>query len=240
MAFTHVYEEEALPLGAQTQLIDCRDLQGTDCYCDQEAACAIRERIAPFPPEGIHWIDSGDYHYVSKFWIDKIQQPFDLVLFDHHPDMQPPLFDQLLSCGSWVLDALQTNTFLQKVCIVGAAENLRSETQPYKNRILFFGEQEAAQKDYWRTFAQLHFQEPVYISVDKDVLAPDFARTNWDQGSLSLAQLEELLYEMLLQDEVIGIDICGELPEELGGTPADEQLNRRTNRILQRLLETSV
>lgn len=239
MAFTHAYEEEHLPLKQTFRLIHCNDLRGTDCYCDPEAAQTIQERIAPFPPDGIHWIDSGDYHYLSKFWTDKIDYPFSLILFDHHPDMQPPLFDQILSCGSWVLDMLQHNTNLKKVCMIGASEKLREETRPYQDRILFWGEGHSMDDNAWQIFSRLHFQEPVYISIDKDVLDPHFAKTNWDQGSLSLLRLEEILYIILRHEQVIGIDICGELPEELGGSIEDEQLNGKTNRILQRLIESN-
>ncbi len=49
----------------------------------------LKERIATFQPEEIHFIDSGNHHYMSKLWTDKITSPFSLVVFDHHPDMQP-------------------------------------------------------------------------------------------------------------------------------------------------------
>ena len=50
--------------------LDCSHLHGTDCYCDAEGAKSIQNIIAPYPAEGIHFIDSGDYHYVTKFWTD--------------------------------------------------------------------------------------------------------------------------------------------------------------------------
>ena len=89
MNFTHVYEQERFINDIHFQWIDCTDLNGTNYYCDAEAAKVIRQRMAPYLPEGIHFIDSGNYHYISKFWTDKIKTPFSLVVFDHHPDMQP-------------------------------------------------------------------------------------------------------------------------------------------------------
>ena len=109
MNFTHVYEQERFINDIHFQWIDCTDLNGTNCYCDAEAAKVIRQRMAPYLPEGIHFIDSGNYHYISKFWTDKIKTPFSLVVFDHHPDMQPSLFDNLMSCGCWVKKVLDTN-----------------------------------------------------------------------------------------------------------------------------------
>lgn len=53
------------------------------------------------------------------------------------------------------------------------------------------------------------------MSIDKDVLDAQSAATNWDQGTLSLPELEQLLSVVLRQEQVIGIDICGECPTTL-------------------------
>lgn len=92
-------------------------MNGTECYCDEEGASALQRMIADYSPQGIHFIDSGNYHYVTKFWTDKLATPFALLVFDHHPDMQPPLFEHILSCGSWVKDVLDTNANCKKVII---------------------------------------------------------------------------------------------------------------------------
>ena len=68
----------------------------------RDGTLALKRMIADYPAEGVHFIDSGNYHYLTKFWTDKLETPFSLIVFDHHPDMQPPLFDNILSCGSWV------------------------------------------------------------------------------------------------------------------------------------------
>ena len=74
----------------------------------------------------------------------------------------------------------------------------------------FYGEKAVRHEDFWRAFASEHIAEPVYISVDKDVLNPQSAATNWDQGSLDLPELEQLLGVILRREKVIGMDICGE------------------------------
>lgn len=235
--FTHTYDIEKLAQNISCRYIDCTHLNGTDCYCDQDGCQKLKQLFKPYSPHGIHWIDSGDYHYISKFWTDKIDYPFVLILFDHHPDMQPPLFENLLSCGSWVQEMLQTNNYLQKVCIIGASEKLRKETEDYKDKIIFFGEEYKVNKETWQLFAKMHLKWPVYLSIDKDVLSPKYAKTNWDQGSLSLPQLEKILDLILRYENVIGIDICGELPPALGGNIEDEYLNKKTNIILQQFIE---
>ena len=42
------------------------------------------------------------------------------------------------------------------------------------------------------------------------MLNPSTAVTNWYQVSLSLPELEQLLAVVLRQEQVIGVDICGE------------------------------
>ena len=181
--------------------------------------------LAPFPPEGLHH-RLGNYRYVTKLWTDKIDRPFSLVFFDHHPDMQPTLFDELLSCGCWVRTMLDTNPFLQKVCLVGANEALKSEMEGYDSRLIFFSEQSLASKKAWQFFSERHIHEPLYLSVDKDVLSPRFATTNWDQGSMTLPQLESLLHIIMAHDDVLGIDVCGELPPYLSQAGDDTAITK--------------
>jgi len=97
------------------RVIDLGGLEGCCCYCDDSAAELIRASIAGLGPEGIHWIDTGDYHYISLFWMEKIREPFSLVLFDNHPDdMEPAFGAELLSCGGWVGTARRTLPLLEE------------------------------------------------------------------------------------------------------------------------------
>lgn len=50
----------------------------------------------------------------------------------------------------------------------------------------------------------------VWISIDKDVLGPEEAVTNWDQGEMPLDALLEALRLLCAGGDVLGIDICGE------------------------------
>ena len=58
MDFTGIYEKERFYRGVHVHWIDCRDIQGTNCYCDEEGEQALRRKIAPFSAEAIHFIDS--------------------------------------------------------------------------------------------------------------------------------------------------------------------------------------
>lgn len=221
MNFTHVYESEKFYKSESCQWIDCTDILGTNGYCDKIAEKQIRERIKKISPEGIHFIDSGNFHYVSRFWIDKIEKPFVLVLFDHHTDMQPSRFGDFMSCGSWVKEILDTNTYIKKVILIGADERYLKQLDPaYKDRLYCITTKEIRQQ---KTRQQLYeiwkdtqwYQLPVYISIDKDVLSKKEEITNWDQGNMSLELLERVLSGLLTDHSLIGIDICGECADFL-------------------------
>lgn len=140
MDFTGTYGEQPFARAGNFNWLDCRGIHGTDCYCDEEGEAALRELIAAFSPYSLHFLDSGNCHYLTKLWTDRIHEPFSLVLFDHHTDMQPPMFEGLLSCGGWVKKMLDSNPFLQKVLIAGVPESeavkVRSE------RVLAISEEE--------------------------------------------------------------------------------------------------
>ncbi len=216
MDFSGQYE------GCDGEYVDCRSMQGTNCYCDDIAKEELRQKIASFGPEGVHFFDSGNYHYVSLLWLEKIEEDFALVLFDNHPDMQPPSFGDITSCGGWVKEAIETMPHLKRVYMVGVDETLLEELEPLPSQVVRGLPQDEAL--------------PIYISLDKDVMMEEYARTDWSQGSMTLVELEEHLRGLLADYRIIGVDICGEKKEN----PSDEDwnINRTTNESLIEILKS--
>lgn len=176
-------------------------LEGSKCYCSDECSDQIRSLIEKVPYAGIHLLGTGDYHYQSLFWLEKVDRDFALVLFDQHPDDQPGAFDgDLLSCGSWVARARELEHCCKVYWINGRGE----------------------------LSSAVASELPLYLSIDLDVLDRRHAVTNWDQGSLSLERLLEMLAVLTAEHTIIGVDICGGITESQGGTEADFALNRRT------------
>ena len=238
----------------QTRVIwlDGKQISGTDCYCDDEAVAAIRKQIANAGiknAEGIHFIDGGNYHYMSKIWTDMVQEPFTLVVFDHHPDMQPPRFGDILSCGGWVKKVLDENKFIDNVVIIGVADHLVDEilseiashpagacNDNYQNKVTFICESVIANIQT-NSLLTAHSTQPLYISIDKDALSPADAATNWDQGSLRLEHMKTLITEIAKDRRIIAVDICGERARDFAGdehhsVQEADALNDRTNREL--------
>ena len=74
--FSHVYPVDAGNDENGLYRVDLSDIPGTDMYCTPEAAEEIRRRLSFCGPDGIHFIDSGNYHYVTGFFLEKIPSPF--------------------------------------------------------------------------------------------------------------------------------------------------------------------
>jgi hypothetical protein len=50
---------------------------------------------------------------------------------------------------------------------------------------------------------------PTYLTIDKDVLSPTAARTNWDQGCMSEAEMLEIIRRC--EGRLVGSDITGDV-----------------------------
>ena len=192
-------------------LCDCSDIEGTKCYLDDIAKEKILKRINTMSPAGIHFIDSGNYHYLTLLWISKIKEDFNLILFDHHPDNQPPSFGQITSCGGWVLEATETLPHLKSVYTFGVGE--------------------------YPDIDQIPKDIPLFISIDKDVLSTDFATSYWDQGNMTLAEMTTLLSNIIKDRKIIGVDICGDSSEK---AEAGAVLNNLTNQTLFDFLSKNI
>jgi arginase family enzyme len=198
--------------------------------CDDSAVEEIKKRIEKenVSPEGIHFIDSGNYHYMSKVLTDMVKKPFSLVVFDHHPDMQPPMFGDILSCGGWVLKVLEENEYVRDVHVIGADSKLIEQLSPEDaGKVRFYhissdgelccnmrsgaGEQEEV------IIGNLPTEHPVYLSIDKDVLSRDEIITNWDQGDMTRERLFLLVKKLVSEGIIIGVDICGECAPDQEG-----------------------
>ncbi len=237
MNFSGVYEKESFYKNEEFYWLDCTNIRGTNCYCDETAKGELGKLIQNYPPYGIHFIDSGNYNYVSKFWMDKITEPFSLLLFDHHSDMQPSAFGNVLSCGSWVEEALNTCPNLDKVYLMGVDEKYVIPVKDkYKNRLAWYSEKALTDEKTRDWFSGAHGKEPFYISVDKDILNTETVITNWDQGNVTFETLESLLRVIMENQKIIGMDICGECTHILEGekNPKLYKDHDRVNQILLR------
>ena len=214
------------------------DLSGCNCYCDAEASDRIRKEIQAFTGNGIHFIDSGNYHYMTRLWLEKLQVPFRLLVFDNHTDMQPPAFGGLLSCGGWIAVSLEELPLLQEVILVGPDEEAYTQVEPdLQQKVLFLSREKlstmtAEEKEGF--FNNLSEDLPLYVSVDKDVLCKGDASTTWSQGDMLLSELMSFLELVLERQNILGMDVCGECDMD---SCSEDFLNDHANEAILRLWE---
>ena len=214
------------------------DLSGCNCYCDAEAADRICGEIQNYTGNGIHFIDSGNYHYMTRLWLEKQQVPFRLLVFDNHTDMQPPAFGGLLSCGGWIAASLEELPLLQEVILVGPDEEAYTQVEPdLQQKVLFLSREKlstmtAEEKEGF--FNNLSEDLPLYVSVDKDVLCKGDASTTWSQGDMHLSELMSFLELILERQNILGMDVCGECDMD---SCSEDFLNDHANEAILRLWE---
>ena len=245
------YEEQGLveSLGSEAISLNLRDIGGTVCYCDSEAAREIEARLPAVLPK-VRFIDSGDYHYMTYLLAMREKEPFSLLLLDNHPDNQEPEFGGVLSCGGWVKT-------LQERC-------------PMLEEVLTIGPERREYPEGWAAGKR------VYVSLDKDIMNKEYARTDWSQGEFTFDEVEEIIKKVVREipgtsprmttekisprmtegllkipdqvrnDEgegrngIVAIDICGEISEAKGATGEDLRINRLTNIKLLELMSEIV
>lgn len=241
MNFSGIYRREQFG-EEETFWVDVSDISGTNCYCDEEAFGGILHRTAEIPADGIHFIDSGNYHYMSRIWLEKVTEPVTLIVFDNHTDMQLPAFGGILSCGGWIDSALTELWQVRRVVLIGPDEEAFSQVEAeLKEKVEFLSRERLCEMDSGQRAEFLDEllkkgQDSLYISVDKDILCPGEADTSWSQGDMKLAELLDMLKTIFqcaqrMGKEVIGVDICGESEH-----CENKEENVKANRAFIRLL----
>ncbi len=222
--FTGVYEQESFYRDYEYKMISEKEIEGTRGYLDEEAGRKLAEQIrmkSSLP--AFHFLDSGNYHYMSKLYAGGISEPYILIVFDNHTDMQPSAFGRILSCGSWIADLYEDGRegkaiAPEKIIIVGAKNEYILECMYKDDPNVFFCDtliESGVKAVLDKVSCEKKEELPVYISIDKDVLSKEEFDSDWDQGQMNLSKLISELEFIRKDYSIIGVDVCGE-PELIG------------------------
>ena len=236
MNFSGIYKQQQFWQTGEIQRniswVEVQELPGSNCYCYGDAMETLRQKLEEFDADGIHFIDSGNYHYMSRIWLEKLNTPFRLVVFDNHTDMQPPAFGGLLSCGGWVAASLEELPLLKEVLLVGPDQEAFDQTEPVlREKVRFLSREKLGEmtlEEKISFFEELTAEFPTYLSVDKDVLCPEEASTTWSQGEMTLEELCQFVKILLEKQDILGMDVCGECdPDACEGDHLNDLANRK-------------
>lgn len=187
------------------------DLEGVRGYCTVQSLARIKERLKRRRAREVTLLGSGQYHYVSLLLLGEIRQPFTLILFDRHSDMMQAPAHNLISCGSWARAAVKRIPHLRRVVLLGVSdEGARLVPSILQHKVASFTYRRLASTPARDIIRREIPTEAVYISIDKDVLSPRDALTDWGQGQLALQELIAFIDEVAHRRRIIGVDICGE------------------------------
>ena len=199
--------------GIPFEAAEAEGIEGTHCYCDGNAEKALQQAVSGH--EGyVRMIGSGDYHYLSCLLAQGISKPFCLILMDNHRDDQEPALGDVLSCGGWVRTLGERCPALQEVLTIGP---------------------DGCPQDIPEGWLESRRGKDVYVSLDKDIMGPQYAVTGWSQGRHSLEDVKRMLGKILTSGvNVVAVDVCGETAPE-----CCQAVNLEANReILKTIINT--
>ena len=238
--FDQCYKYQSFYRNTEYGWIDFSSLTGANGYCSPETLELMKKKLREKDRFQIHFIGSGNYHYMTYLFLERIREPFSLVLFDHHTDLLPPLCPELLSCGCWVKRVLDENKYIKEVLILGARQELIDAIEPqYVTRVKAYSEDFLENNGDWMELAAENVHYPCYCSVDKDVFPKSEACTNWDQGNMTGKDFQTVCQKIWDLQPVLGVDVCGESAECLMGHGSGEDIerNNKANKMILNFIQ---
>ncbi|MBS0506999.1 MAG: arginase family protein [Proteobacteria bacterium] len=160
-------------------------------------------------------------------------RPLRVLVLDNHPDNMR--FPWGVHCGSWVR-RVALHPAVSHVHVAGITSGDIGRAHAWEN---YLAPLRAGRLSYWsagvdtgwarrvgaapafRAFdsvaqltgalaAMLRAQpQPTYLSIDKDVFAPEVVRTNWDQGRMREDEAMDII--AALHGQIVGSDITGDV-----------------------------
>ena len=227
----------ALPSAERVELREWHDALRFACSNARLQAFAdTLQGVLPVT-SGPVFFGSGDFHHLSLPLIAaaaaRQQAPVRVVVLDNHPDNMRFPFG--VHCGSWVSRVAALPT-VARVDVAGITSHDIAAAHAWENRLLPLYRRKL---HYWSIGVDVRWAtraglgqvfhdfddadamsqaltedlsadiRPTYLSIDKDVLHPDVAHSNWDQGCLHVVHLQAII--AALRPRLIGSDINGEV-----------------------------
>jgi len=193
------------------------------------------------PGPQLTFYGSGDFHHVSLALVRRLREPFNLLVLDNHPDWMCgvpflhcgtwvrhasllPLARRVFHVGGdvdfdnsyrWMAPWRQLRS--GQISVLPAFRRFERgvwasiENEPLRPAPLVLTCRERLDQLMRPMLAELA-RRPLYISLDKDVLAADEAVVNWDSGRLTMAEVGMILdaFTMAAGGQLAGMDVVGD------------------------------
>lgn len=228
------FDGSVLPLAGEDR-IGLADWQEAIRFgCPLATLAALQRHLGAALDDGRPlFMGSGDFHHLSFLRLKRMasrERRLRVVVLDNHPDNMRYPFG--IHCGSWVAHASRLPG-VTRIDVLGIASADVVGWHALENRL---SPLRTGKVHYWclgrpldvlrrlgakgvqsfdtpgellAAFATTLDDRALYLSIDKDVLAPDVVRTNWDQGRFEAADLAAAI--ALVAPQLVGSDVVGEV-----------------------------
>ncbi len=216
--------------------VDLTQVKGKKSCASPETLTLVERALDRYRDLPLCFWGTGDYHYITYARLRALRLPLTLVLVDHHHDCAPAQ-GSLITCGNWVRHALEL-PWIHRVLWIGGARPEWGGFRPHPKVIRVA---ETAPPDPFGSWLGKMVPTPcLYLSIDKDVLAPSDAITTWDAGDLPLANLLAWVRELSRHRRVVAADVGGEWVPAAGQvvlSPGDRRAVRQNEAANLAILE---
>ena len=233
--FDETYDRQDFHRGHPAERLDLRGLGSASGFCSRETFTELDRRLKDNPDRRLAFLGGGNRHYVTAALARGFSHPFTLVVFDHHTDLMEEPAPDLISCGGWIRNLLAEEKNLRRVLLVGAdLGEGREIPKRFRERVdVLTGPFSEASRNL--LLGKIPTTD-VYLSIDKDVLDPADAETDWDQGDMPLDELLGLVSALLSGRRVLAADVCGE-PARSDRLSEDRRAAEKNGYANRRILE---
>lgn len=181
---------------------------------------SLRSYVESFWQDAVCWLTgSGDFHHLTLLFLEALQEPYLLIVFDNHTDCS--LFPPKYHCGNWVYHAAKS-PLCRRVIHIGATQGLNwrdrygglHQLEKSDKLVIIPGRKRHATALLQECEQQFQIYQqwgmPIYVSIDKDVLCAKQAATDWENGHMEIDLLTHLIKILAVKFRIIGADITGE------------------------------
>ncbi len=221
-----------LPLASEKRY-NLREFEETVRFgCSMKEWRNFTSALPPIPKNACVFTGSGDFHHLTLELLSRCSdKPFDLLVFDNHPDDMRYLFG--IHCGSWVSHAAKL-PFVKNIKVIGISSSDVTLPHFYEIRMRPLWQKKlqfwtVGVKSEWLNFfapkgsakvfdcpknltdaliSELKQSQRIYVSVDKDVFSKHVVNTDWDQGMFEFEDAEKIISSC--RDKIIASDVCGD------------------------------
>jgi len=197
------YSESGVCLNTNSK---CRILDDLDVDSSTDCLSAFEEYARQILHQDVYPIFLGGDHSITRATIRPFEARFPdltLIQFDAHPDLYPDFDDNPYSHACVMARILERGA-LKRLIQIG----IRADTPEQTRMAHRFGvEQIPPRRCEALDWSEIELSQPLYLSIDLDVLDPAFAPgvSHPEPGGLSTRQLVSLIQQ--LPANVVGADL---------------------------------